>query len=157
MNSYFNSMFNFRKRRMQKCGAIFSTKYLEWFDHHSRGFHTIRGATGFKFLAVRLFRFNSKLLHAGATSCILYFRRVSTALSAKKIESLSMPNFSSSCIRLSSEMVSQDSCLSVVEDMEEKLTLEILSISSLQTIVNIVLSSYKCVLYLRNQGNEDII
>lgn len=45
--------------------------------------------------------------------------------------------------RLSLEMVSQDSCVSVVEDMEEKLTLEILSISSLQTIVNIVLSSYK--------------
>lgn len=40
-------------------------------------------------------------------------------------------------------MVGQDSCISVVEDMEEKLTLEILSISSLQTIVNIVLSGYK--------------
>lgn len=42
--------------------------------------------------------------------------------------------------RLSLEMVNQDSCISVVEDMDEKLTLEILSISSLQTIVNIVLS-----------------
>ncbi|XP_065225730.1 E3 ubiquitin-protein ligase listerin [Planococcus citri] len=46
-------------------------------------------------------------------------------------------------VELSLEMVGQDSCVSVVEDMEEKLTLEILSISSLQTIVNIVLSSYK--------------
>lgn len=47
------------------------------------------------------------------------------------------------CFRLSLEMVGQDSCVSVVEDMEDKLTLEILSIPSLQTIVNILLSGYK--------------
>lgn len=40
-------------------------------------------------------------------------------------------------------MVIQDSSASVLEDMEEKLTLEILSIPSLQSVVNIVLSSYK--------------
>lgn len=91
---------------------------------------------------MRLFRFNSKLLHSGSISSVLCFRRVSLDESSNPLMR-KLDNYLFILCRLSLEMVGQDSCVSVVEDMEEKLTLEILSISSLQTIVNIVLSSYK--------------